>query len=67
VPRQAAVPDSRRLKPLANLRRGEFSPECSHIGLLCNLERVVDLDAEVAHGALDLGMAKRLGFILRIS
>jgi hypothetical protein len=49
------------------LRRGEFSPECSHIGLLCNLERVVDLDAEVAHGALDLGMAKRLGFILRIS
>ncbi len=28
----------------------------SHVGLLGDLQRVVDLDAEVAHGALDLRM-----------
>jgi hypothetical protein len=33
--------------------------ERSHVGFLCNLKRIVDLDAQVAHGGLNLGMAKQ--------
>jgi hypothetical protein len=42
------------------------SPGGSNVGFLCNFKRVVDLDAEVAHCALDLGMAKRSGFIMHL-
>jgi hypothetical protein len=56
VARQATVSDSRRLKPLARLRRGEFSPKRSHVNFLSNLKCIVDLDAKVADGAFDLGM-----------
>jgi hypothetical protein len=41
--------------------------ERSHVGFLCNLKRVVDLDAEVAHSRLYALVPKQLGFILRIS
>jgi hypothetical protein len=30
----------------------------SDVDLLCDLDGVIDLDAEVANGALDLGMPK---------
>lgn len=39
----------------------------SNVDLLRDLDGVVDLDAEVPDGALDLRMSERLGFILRIS
>jgi hypothetical protein len=39
----------------------------SDVDFLGDLDGVVELDAEVAHGALDLGMSERVGFILRIS
>ena len=39
----------------------------SDVDLLRDLNCVVNLDAEVANGALDLGMSEQLGFIRRIS
>ena len=39
----------------------------SDLDLLSDLNRVLDLDAEIPNGALDLRMSERLGFILRIS
>jgi hypothetical protein len=39
----------------------------SEFDLLRDAEGVVDLDAEIAHGAFELGMPERVGFILRIS
>jgi hypothetical protein len=29
-----------------------------HLGLLCDLQRIVDLDAEIPDGAFELGMPK---------
>jgi len=43
------------------------APFASDVNLLCDLDGVIDLDAEVTNGALDLRMTERLGFILRIS
>jgi hypothetical protein len=39
----------------------------SDVGFLGDLQRVVDLDSEVAHSRLYALVPKRLGFILRIS
>jgi hypothetical protein len=38
--------------------RPQSSPVRLHLSLLCDLERVVDLDPEVSHGALKLGVAE---------
>ena len=38
--------------------RSQSSPVRLHLSLLCDLERVVDLNPEVSHGALKLGVAK---------
>ena len=35
--------------------------------LLRDAERILNLDPEITHGALQLRVAKRVGFILRIS
>jgi hypothetical protein len=40
-------------------QKGLLCPNGSHINLLCHFERVVDLDAKVSRGALDLGMSER--------
>jgi hypothetical protein len=47
--------------------RAALGPSISDVGFLGDLKRIVDLDSEIAYGGLNLGMAKRLGFILRIS
>ena len=39
----------------------------SDINLFGYSQRVIDLDAEVTHGAFYFLMSKRIGFILRIS
>lgn len=39
----------------------------SDINLLGDLDRVIDLDAEVSNGAFDLRMSEQLAFIMRIS
>ncbi len=44
-----------------------YRVEASDIDLLCDLKRVVNLDAEIAHRALDLRVAQQLGFIRRFS
>ena len=44
-----------------------FCPATSNVNLFRYGKRIVDLDTEISHGALDLGMAKRMGFIIRIS
>jgi hypothetical protein len=48
-------------------RAGPLRPDRSDIDFLGDLEGVVDFDAKITHRAFDLGMAERLGFILRIS
>src|SRR5262245_59405400 len=51
-------------------RRAELLPLCpgtSDVDFFCYLNGVVDLNAEVFDGALDLGVAQRLGFIPRVS
>lgn len=50
-------------------RRAKIGPDCrldghspvnsSHFSLLGHLQRIVDFDAEVSHGALDLAVAKQ--------
>jgi hypothetical protein len=50
--------------------RGRAIPLCpgsSDVDLFGYGESVVDLNAEIPDGALDLGMSQRVGFILRIS
>ena len=42
-------------------------PSTSDIDLFGYGKGVVDFDTEVAHGALDLLMPQRVGFILRVS
>ena len=44
-----------------------FRVEPSDLDLFRDFDRVIDFDAEIAHGALDLRMSERLGFILRFS
>ena len=39
----------------------------SDVDLLRDFDGVIDLDAEIANGALDLRVSERLGFILRVS
>ena len=42
-------------------------PAVSDVNLLRDFKRVIDLDTEVTHCALDLRVAEQLGFIRRIS
>src|SRR5262245_57832626 len=49
---------------------GRARPLClttSDVDFLGDFEGVIDLNTEITHRAVNLGMAKRLGFILRIS
>jgi hypothetical protein len=50
---------SQKLQLLAYRAEEGKPPQGSNVGFLCNFKRVVDLDAEVAHGGLDLIMAKQ--------
>jgi len=40
-------------------RSGFAPPPVSDVDLFSNFERIIDLDTEVAHGALDFGVAEK--------
>jgi hypothetical protein len=66
--RTADTRDTRHeLTDLKMDRARQLCPRTSDLDFLCDLECIVDLDAQIANGAFNPVVAQRLGFILRIS